>query len=83
MQPKLGIYDADTKDQLYGTSNMLQFNDLPVEITSKVKKCALIAHKALGCKTISRSDFRVTDDGEVFFLELNALVMFKNHIYNS
>ena len=73
-QPKMGIYDVSAKDELYDGPNKLQFNDLPVKIISEIKKCALIAHNALGCRTISRSDFRVTDDGDVFFLELNALV---------
>uniref|UniRef100_A0A915DA23 ATP-grasp domain-containing protein n=1 Tax=Ditylenchus dipsaci TaxID=166011 RepID=A0A915DA23_9BILA len=31
-----------------------------------------MAHKALRCRTVSRSDFRVTNSGEVYFLETNA-----------
>ena len=34
---------------------------------------ALAAHKALRLKTYSRSDFIVTEEDEVYFLEVNTL----------
>lgn len=37
---------------------------------------ALAVHRKLGCKDFTRSDFRVTPDGRVYFLEVNTLPTF-------
>ncbi|MDQ3279926.1 MAG: hypothetical protein M3Q69_00770 [Acidobacteriota bacterium] len=41
-------------------------------ILDTLRSAARVVHEALGCRDLSRSDFRVTETGEVFFLELNA-----------
>ncbi|MEU3693187.1 hypothetical protein [Streptomyces narbonensis] len=43
------------------------------EATDQVSAAALAAHQALGCSGYSRSDFIVTDDGRVIWLEINTL----------
>lgn len=49
---------------------------LPAQIPDKVTQTCLnyaqIMHKALGCNTLSRSDFRYNEDDGVVFLEINT-----------
>ncbi|MFD7556419.1 D-alanine--D-alanine ligase [Streptomyces sp. NPDC059835] len=47
--------------------------ELPEEITQQISAAALTAHQALGCTGYSRSDFMVSDDGAVVWLEANTL----------
>jgi D-alanine-D-alanine ligase len=46
---------------------------LPEDITERIQALALGAHRALGCRDLSRSDFIVTDSGDVYLLETNTL----------
>ena len=46
---------------------------LSPELTEKVQQTALAAHRCLGLSGYSRTDFRLTDDGELFVLEVNTL----------
>ncbi|MFT5037289.1 MAG: D-alanine-D-alanine ligase [Candidatus Azotimanducaceae bacterium] len=47
--------------------------NLKTEQKREVERVAQLAHTTLGCAQHSRSDFVVTKDGDVFFLELNTL----------
>ncbi|MEV7177729.1 D-alanine--D-alanine ligase [Kitasatospora sp. NPDC093679] len=46
---------------------------LSPSVTAAVQQAALDAHRALDCHGHSRSDFIVTESGEVFWLEVNTL----------
>lgn len=46
---------------------------LPKDIENRVKEVALMAHKALGCFDISRTDIRLSNDGIPYVLEVNPL----------
>ena len=46
---------------------------LPTHTRDNVQAASIQAHKSLGLSQISRSDFRVTPDGEVVYLETNTL----------
>lgn len=46
---------------------------MPEDVTARITAAALTAHQALGCSGYSRSDFIVTDDGRVIWLEVNTL----------
>jgi D-alanine-D-alanine ligase len=52
-----GWYDYDSKYKTGGSRHVLPA-DLPPEITAACLDYALRAHKALGCRGLSRSDFR-------------------------
>src|SRR6266536_1513182 len=46
---------------------------IPEAALAEISRSALDAHRALHCSGYSRSDFLVTRDGEVFWLEANTL----------
>ena len=72
--PKSGFYDYDAKY----TDGMTQHvcpADIPADIAQAAMKMALDAHRILGCKGASRSDFRWDDaQGEagLYLLEVNT-----------
>jgi D-alanine-D-alanine ligase len=45
----------------------------PERTLRKLQEWAVRIHNALGCRDLSRSDFRVTEDGRPFYLETNAI----------
>lgn len=46
---------------------------LSEEVVNKVKETALMAHRALGCLDISRTDIRLSSDSTPYVLEVNPL----------
>jgi D-alanine-D-alanine ligase len=46
---------------------------IPQVLSDKLKSIALAVHMQLGVKHISRSDFIVREDGEIYFLEINTI----------
>ncbi len=71
LKPKTEFYDYTAKY----TSGYTQ-HVLPAKIKDDIAKTCLkyaeIMHKALGCNTVSRSDFRYNEDDGVVFLEINT-----------
>ena len=74
LKPKSGFYDYDAK-YTDGLTEHICPADVPDEIAEACKSLALEAHRLLGCKGASRSDFRWDDqrgtDG-LFLLEINT-----------
>jgi D-alanine-D-alanine ligase len=76
IQPAAGIfYDFDAKYAQGGSIHVLPAKILP-NIYHLVQKLALTAHQSLGCRGVSRMDFRYDDTpngtGEVICLEVNT-----------
>jgi len=74
LKPKTGFYDFDAK-YTDGLTEHVCPADIPDEITAACKDIALRAHRLLGCKGTSRSDFRWDDERGVaglFLLEVNT-----------
>ncbi len=74
LRPKSGFYDFDAK-YTDGMTDHICPADIPDEITTACKAIALRAHRLLGCKGASRSDFRWDDTQGVeglFLLEVNT-----------
>ncbi len=72
--PKSGFYDFDAK-YTDGMTDHICPADVPVEIAELCKAYALKAHKLLGCRGTSRSDFRWDDEqgqAGLFLLETNT-----------
>ncbi len=53
--------------------------DVPEAVLAEIAQGALDVHRALRCSGYSRSDFLVTPDGEVFWLEANTLPGLSEH----
>jgi D-alanine-D-alanine ligase len=74
LKPKSGFYDYDAKY----TDGMTQHvcpADVPAEIAGAMLQMAVDAHRILGCRGASRSDFRWDDaDGQagIYLLEVNT-----------
>ena len=65
---KPGIYTAELKDSSKIKTEIPV--NLPAKIIKKIKKIAAQAHKALGCRTFSRSDVLVKN-GKIYLLEVD------------
>ncbi len=74
LKPKSGFYDFDAK-YTDGMTEHVCPAELPDEITQACKDLALRAHRLLGCRGTSRSDFRWDDERGLeglFLLEVNT-----------
>ena len=71
----LAFYNYEAKYSEGGSRHILPA-DVKPKIYDKVQKMALKAHAALGCRGVSRTDFRYNDaagpDGELVCLEINT-----------
>jgi len=77
IRPAEGEYDYDAKYIRQDTDYL--FESVAPEITTKLQTAALTAHKLLGCRDLSRSDFILTDADDAFILETNTLPGFTDH----
>lgn len=68
--PKKGIYDYESK-YTKGMSQYVFLDD--EELTKKLQETALMVHRCLELKDISRVDFRVSKDGTPYTLEANTI----------
>jgi D-alanine-D-alanine ligase len=70
----LAFYDYEAKYAAGGSRHILPA-ELPPAVTERCLDLALKAHQALGCRGVSRSDFRYDEAAkgeQVFFLEVNT-----------
>jgi D-alanine-D-alanine ligase len=67
------FYDYDAKYASGGSSHVVNPQDLPADITARALEQAVVAHKALGCRGLTRTDFRYDPDtGRLVVLETNT-----------
>jgi D-alanine-D-alanine ligase len=76
LRPKSGFYDYANKYTGGRTEHLIPA-PLPADVYAEVLRMALVAHQALGCRGVSRSDFRYDDSGkggvsEIYILETNT-----------
>jgi D-alanine-D-alanine ligase len=66
-----GFYDFEAKYAEGGSRHLIppRFSE---EIQSEIGALALQAHRVLGARGVTRSDFIVTGEGKVFYLETNT-----------
>ena len=69
------FYDYDSKYVKGGSKHVIPAQISP-NIYQKIQTLALKAHEAIGCRGVSRSDFRFDDrgdgEGELIWLEINT-----------
>lgn len=72
IRPKGGWYDYTNK---YTAGNTEYLVPAPVnlDIEGQLRDLALQAHRALGCRDMSRSDFRLDEVGGMYLLEVNTI----------
>lgn len=71
LKAKNGFYDYKHKYTKGETSHILPA-ELPEDVAKTCLSYAEKIHKKLGCKTVSRSDFRYNEKDGVVFLEINT-----------
>jgi D-alanine-D-alanine ligase len=74
LRPKSGFYDFDAK-YTDGMTDHICPAEIPDDVTEACKDIALRAHRLLGCRGATRSDFRWDDERGVeglFLLEINT-----------
>ncbi len=75
IRPRTGFYDYTNK-YTDGKSDHLLPAPVPQSIFDQAMQVALLAHQTLGCRGVSRSDFRYDDTksepGRLIFLEINT-----------
>jgi len=74
LKPKSGFYDYDSK-YTDGLTEHVCPAQIPDDVANACKRIAIEAHRLLGCKGASRSDFRWDDEQGVeglFLLEVNT-----------
>ncbi|MDD2708330.1 MAG: D-alanine--D-alanine ligase [Verrucomicrobiae bacterium] len=72
IRPKSGWYDYTNKYTKNATEYLMP---APIDenLTAQLRDLALRAHHSLGCRDVSRVDFRVNDRRECHVLEVNSL----------
>lgn len=75
IRPREGFYDYAAK-YTDGKAEHLIPAPLPEDVYAEVMRMALLAHQTLGCRGVSRADFRYDDSkggkGQVYLLEVNT-----------
>lgn len=72
INPQHALYDYECKYK-HGMSAYTAPAKIETQLTQYIQQLALKAHTLLGCKGYSRVDFRLTEDGRPFILEVNTL----------
>jgi D-alanine-D-alanine ligase len=70
---KYAIYDYDLKVKNYKAVSVRAPANIPAKTAEDVRKMAQTIFKVLDCRDLGRIDFRLSDAGVPYFLEINAL----------
>lgn len=72
IRPGEDFYSYEDKYNSESTAEVIVDADLPVVLAHKIQQIAHHAYNALGCRGLSRVDFLLQDDGEVYVNEVNT-----------
>ncbi|MBP8257360.1 MAG: D-alanine--D-alanine ligase [Opitutaceae bacterium] len=70
--PNSGVFDYRSK-YTKGLTTYRAPASLPTALASAARNAAQVAFQACGCRDYSRADFMLSDEGELFLLEINTL----------
>ncbi len=76
--PDSGLYDYEAKYESDNTNYIVPAN-VNSEIGDKISSDGMKLFKALGCRDYARVDFKLTNNGEYFCLEINTLPGMTSH----
>jgi D-alanine-D-alanine ligase len=71
-QSTSAFYDFEAKYAPGGSQHLIPPR-ISEEASARVSREAIMAHRALGCRGVTRSDFIVAADGTPYFLETNTI----------
>ena len=71
LKPKRKFYDYEAKYNVKANTQHIIPVDLPSNKIKEVMDMAFKAHKAIGCKGVTRSDFKF-NNGKFYLLEINT-----------
>ncbi len=71
LKPKRKFYDYEAKYNVKANTQHIIPVDLPLNKIKEVMDMAFKAHKAIGCKGVTRSDFKF-NNGKFYLLEINT-----------
>lgn len=78
IRPGVDFYDYDAKYERDDTRYILE-PQLPKGAAEDCRKTAEITWRRIGCRDIARVDYRLDQDGRVWFLEVNTMPGFTDH----
>ena len=70
---KHAIYDFELKTKHSEAVNVQAPASIPAAVAEELARAARTVFKVTGCRDLGRIDFRLGDDGVLYFLEVNAL----------
>ena len=76
--PKSGLYDFEAKYESDDTDFIVPA-EIPARFSETMQDWAVKAFNSIGCRDYGRVDFKLTDNNEIFCLEINTLPGMTNH----
>ncbi|MFL5321778.1 MAG: ATP-grasp domain-containing protein [Myxococcaceae bacterium] len=70
-QPKVSDREVKFGPETAGSPRLVMAKDIPPELAERINRAALLAYRALKVRDYARIDFRISNEGEVFVLEVN------------
>lgn len=72
IEPAADFYDYDDK-YINGSSKLYIPARIEEKVSDEIRKTAVAAYQAMGCKGLSRVDFFLCDDGTIILNEINTM----------
>ncbi len=76
--PDREFYDFESKYSASSVSKVILPADIPTDMEKQIKELSVKAYRAAGCEGLSRVDFLLSSDGELYLNEINTLPGFTN-----
>jgi len=76
--PDSEYYDYESKYNSTSQSKVVIPADIDEKLSNEIRKIALDAYRIIGCSSLSRIDFFISEDGTVYLNEINTLPGFTN-----
>jgi D-alanine-D-alanine ligase len=78
IQPSVGFYDFEAKYEREDTGYVVE-PELSTAVADAARANALLLFKSVGCRDLGRVDYRLDDNDQLWFLEINTIPGFTAH----